>query len=388
MKCIVIASAVALLVLANEAQAIQCNELTGSQFGTLVYARVPDTQVNVVKAMARALRDNSPQRVTLVWQDSSSCSNREALATGATSDGVFNYVPSASEDSAWTPASAPLSCDVATGLVPSVYAYALDDACEGSALPTDIATERGAVVPYVFAVPNGSDETAITAEEAYFVFGFGADGQVTPWNDEAEVFVRTSTKDIMAVLGEVIRVPKTRWHGQAYDGSSAVVAALQGTGNPPQAIGILDAAVLAGTRATIKPLAFRAFQQRKAYYPSATRDGLDLRNVRDGHYVPWSVVTWAYRNGAVAQLVVEAFAAKTGAYNFDPLQRAFTPGTVPWCAMEVTRNDDGGLLSRTDVSPSCTCAFDALIGTTSCATCSPTSVCATGVCRRGYCEAR
>ena len=42
-------------------------------------------------------------------------------------------------------------------------------------------------------MPQQSTQQSISAEAAYFVFGFGAAGQVSPWTDEASLVVRNST---------------------------------------------------------------------------------------------------------------------------------------------------------------------------------------------------
>ena len=60
--------------------------------------------------------------------------------------------------------------------------------------------------------------------------------------------------------------------------------------------------------------------------------------------------------------------------------------TTPVCAMGVQRSFEGGPLSLYTPPASCTCKYDSLVDTTSCATCSPTVACASGVCRSGYCE--
>ena len=50
------------------------------------------------------------------------------------------------------------------------------EACNDQPAPAGIGAFEGPVQPYVFVVPAASSQTALTAEEAYFVFGFGAAG--------------------------------------------------------------------------------------------------------------------------------------------------------------------------------------------------------------------
>ena len=44
---------------------------------------------------------------------------------------------------------------------------------------------------------KASSQTAITFEEAYFVFGFGMAGMIEPWSDETAMFIRTVTKSTL-----------------------------------------------------------------------------------------------------------------------------------------------------------------------------------------------
>jgi len=57
---------------------------------------------------------------------------------------------------------------------------------------------------------------------------------------------------------------------------------------------------------------------------------------------------------------------------------------VPDCAMGVNRSFEGGPLTLYRPTESCTCKYESLVDTSSCATC--TTSCTTGVCRNGFCE--
>ena len=54
--------------------------------------------------------------------------------------------------------------------------------------------------------------------------------------------------------------------------------------------------------------------------------------------------------------------------------------------MKVSREFEGGPLSLYSPTQDCTCKYESLVATSSCATC--TDTCATGVCRNGFCEVR
>jgi hypothetical protein len=61
-------------------------------------------------------------------------------------------------------------------------------------------------------------------------------------------------------------------------------------------------------------------------------------------------------------------------------------GLVPDCAMHVKRAFEGGPLSLYQPAEDCTCKYESLVDTTSCATCSESEPCTSGVCHNGYCE--
>jgi hypothetical protein len=245
------------------------------------------------------------------------------------------------------------------------------------------------------AVPKASSQIAITFEEAYFVFGFGTAGMITPWTDPTQFFIRTITKSTLLTWAANIAVPGDKWLGTRFDGSPMVVSALQGTQTPETAIGILGAEVYDANRSTLTELAFRAKDQYAAYWADSTPTSRDKQNVRDGHNTVWSPTVWMYNNdgsgnavNASAKYVVDMIAghAVTPTPNFDPNTIVANVGLVPDCAMRVSRQFDGGPLSLYQPSTSCTCKYLSVVDTTTCATCDDTTPCPIGVCRSGYCE--
>ena len=66
---------------------------------------------------------------------------------------------------------------------------------------------NGGTQAYVLAVPEASTQTAITFEEAYFVFGFGTAGMVTPWVDEAQMYIRALTTSTLLAWAANITAP-------------------------------------------------------------------------------------------------------------------------------------------------------------------------------------
>ena len=373
-----------------------------------VYIQAGDTQTNLLKNLGRALRDNTPNPITLVFLTSGSCSNIDIMYNHtAPIVKAMTYIPSIAEDPSWTPASTPLTCTPPAGLFPDVGNSAVfNSACTAQAAPATVHVTNGPVQAYVLAVPEVSSQTAITYEEAYFVFGFGMSGMIAPWTNVANMFIRTATKSTLITWADSIGVPVNKWQGGCGSGGGAgsgcdksdqVVSLLQNSADPESAIGILGDEVYDADRAFLNVLAFRSKGQYAAYYPDSTATARDKQNIRDGHYTVWSPTIWMDNvdgggapTNANARYVVDMIAGHpvTPAPNFLPDVVVANVGLVPDCAMRVSRSFDGGPLSLYTPQASCTCNYEKTVNQfTSCATCDDTHACASGVCRNHLCEA-
>jgi hypothetical protein len=397
--------ALALLgALAHPAGAVtppDCSTLTNP-----IYLEVGDTQLNLMKSLGRALRDNSPKPITLVFVTNGSCTNIGDFyrQTGLTVN--FQYIPSTAENPNWTISSATLACtphDTTNGQPLDIANSALFIAsCANEpTMPNFAQFTTGPIQGYVMAVPKASEAIAITFEEAYFLFGIGPTilhnlaADIMPWTDETQVEVRNNTKSTQLTWAANIDVPAGNWHGVANTGSPAVVTALSTTSSGA-AIGILGAEVYDGARASLTELAFRAEGQYAAYYADSTSTSRDKKNVRDGHYTVWSPTVWMNKIDPTTmqpvnpdtQYIINLIAGKdvTPTPNFDPNVIIARVGLVPDCAMRVQRSFDGGPLSLYKPAESCTCKFESIVDASSCATCDTSNPCASGVCRAGYCE--
>src|SRR5262249_30232511 len=155
-----------------------------------VYLQVGDTQEPLMKALGQKLRASQVNPITIVYLTSGSCTNIDALYTGTKLTVNPKYVPSATEDPTWDPSKPAPQCTIDPAGVPLDVANSnvFVSACTQAAAPAGIGSFQGPVQPYVFVVPKASTEQSITAEQAYFVFGFGAAGMALPWNDEAFLF--------------------------------------------------------------------------------------------------------------------------------------------------------------------------------------------------------
>jgi hypothetical protein len=256
------------------------------------------------------------------------------------------------------------------------------------------------VQAYGFVVPEKSTQKAITAEEAYFVFGFGSEGKITPWDDEAAMFIRPVTKSTLLTMAATIQVPGDKWHGQRLDKSSEVMSALVAAPNPEKAIGILGVELFDKNRDKVNMLAYRAYDQHYAYYPDSTSTALDKRNVRDGHYVPWSPTVWLTHVDAkgkavnpTAGFIIDLILGNETEQKeaFEPLDIVIGVGLVPECAMSVTRSHEAGELSFYEPPEPCGCYYEAKAtgkAPAACTACSVDTPCTSGTCRHGFCEAR
>ena len=388
------------LAVPRSASAADCDTLN---LGTIVYAQVGDTQSQLMKRLGRALRGNLAKPITLVWRTSPSCVNIDQifLQTPIPAATVMQYVADATTDPAWSPMTQNLTCTVPTGgVIPDVANSALfNSSCpNGVTTPAHVRAVNGGTQAYVLAVPEASTQTAITFEEAYFVFGFGTAGMVTPWVDEAQMYIRALTTSTLLAWAANITVPGPKWKGAQQtgtNGSQLVVSMLAGSTAPQSAIGILGAEVYDNERSRLNVLAYRAKGQYAAYYPDSTATSRDKKNVRDGHYTVWSPTVWMDRISgttplnANARYIVDLLTSADGitpAPNFDMLATIAAVGLVPVCAMGVQRSFEGGPLSLFTPPQSCTCKFESHVDATTCASCGPAQPCTTGVCRAGYCE--
>ena len=366
----------------------------GAKLPNPVFLSVGDTQVNLMKELGAKLRQH--EGITLVFRATGSCTNLDALYGDLRMTGSLSYIPDG-YDPMTTPT--PPTCLAAAPGVPVDIANAIVflSGCPASK-PVDVLDTLGPVQSFVFAVPRASSQRAITAEEAYFVFGFGSTGQVVPWLDPRQLYIRPTTKGTILSIAASIAVPAGRWQGTPFNLSQDLASQLAAAPDPERALGILGSEVYDSLRSTLKALAFRAYGQRRAYFPDSTESAFDKANVRDGHYHLWSYTHWLQRldpggqpKKPLAARVIDLLVGKTVSPPpaFEPLASTSRVGLVPRCAMRVERSQEGGDFSLYAPDQPCGCFFEAsTTGTSRCATCSPTRPCAAGVCRHGFCEER
>ncbi|MFO0644562.1 MAG: hypothetical protein U0183_35410 [Polyangiaceae bacterium] len=396
----------ALTAAAREGLAAPCSTL-GAQ--PVVYVENGDTQEPLLKRLGYALaRTGAPLRI--VYKNLPTCTlaadmyGGKSLVNDATGARPIRYVPMPAEDPTWDPKMPSPTCEAddpgghPIGL--GIGATYLSSCPTLPAKPADLAVTNGPIQAYGLIVPLASPEVAITAEEGYFAYGFPAgEGMASPWLDQALRFSRGPTASTALTLAAAmgLRASALRGTVPANNTSSEVLALLAASPNPSATIGLMGTEVYDTVRERVKLLAFRALGQRYAYFPDTSATSFDKRNVRDGHYLPWSPTPYIARvDGAgipVDANVRRVFELVLGMRvepGLDGLDAVTASGLVPECAMRVTRAGDGADLALFSAKEPCGCAFEAKVpgGSTTCAACSDTTPCAAGVCRHGYCEAR
>jgi hypothetical protein len=368
---------------------------------------VGSTQQAFMQTLGRQLRDSTAVTggVTLVWLTGTSCPIVSSFRNGTPATTTMQWVPSQSENSSWTTTSATNTCTPHNGsqALDIANSVVFINSCTATPPPSNVVEVSGSIQGYLFAVPKASSQTAISYEQAYFVFGFGVAGMVTPWVDPTQMFILAVTAGTDLTIAANISVPDDVWYGKREGSLPAVVSALGSAANPEAAIGTIGTVNYDASRSTLTELAFRAHDQYAAYFTDSTSTSFDKQNIRDGHYTMWSPTFWMYYVNNVGQAVnanakwvvdiITNQANINPTPDFDPIQASSTVGLVPDCAMRVRRSFDGGPLSLYKPAGSCTCDFLTYEppNAVTCATCSASSPCATGVCREvvngnGYCE--
>lgn len=394
---LVAAMFVAVLGYPRAAGAIDCTDLPNPLF-----VQSGDTQEALVKRLGRALRDNTNHPISLVYRLTGTCSLASGFYTATKVVTSMSYLPSVAEDNDWAPTEPALTCDVDPdeGVdVDVAIGATFIESCDLGAPPAGVALIPGPVQAYLFAVPKLSSQTALTAGEGYMVFGHGENGDIVPWDDETQLFIRTTTKSTLLTSMAALDVPVNKAKGIRFDFSSEVVNALTGSVAPEKAIGILGCEVYDRHRDTLNALAFKAFGQKYAYYPDKTSSSFDKQNVRDGHYTPWSPTVYLTRVDESDDIVDPDAAylidmvlgrAVSPAPSFSALDSVVEVGLVPSCAMKVQRALEGAPLAPFDPPEPCHCYFEDQQGVLpdACISCDDDDECGEGKCRHGFCEAR
>lgn len=379
--------ALALSLVAGRALADDCATLPNPIYGLGGSATKP-LLGKVAAGLAAA-----PAPATIVYQAPGACLGINGLIANTSITGTASY---------WDTTGKELTCTL------PVAGQAIDFAnmgnaatsCPGvSALPADIGDFLGPVNTYNIIVPTASSQTAISAEAAYFAFGFGQLGQAQPWVDDTQIFRRDPNSAAQLFIAFATGVPAEKFKGVDTKTNSGTITAVSQSIKPEAAIGLVSGELADANRATIRTLAFQAKGQRCGFTPDSTATSFDKKNVRNGQYHIWAPIHFFARIDAQKKIVNPEVAKLFGYFtgeveppaNVDILSIEIKSGNVPRCAMNVTRDGDLGDLRKYLPEKPCGCFFESVAtGSSSCTACANDAACPTRapVCRRNFCEAR
>ena len=390
-----------------------CSDLAAR--GTVVYITGSSAAKPFLQQIAQQV---AAQGIYIVYASTGSCVGVDAILNGT----PITTGPTAAAASAtyWDSSSSPgLACDLPAPGVPADIGASdvFAQSCTGYELSDldalQIRDAHGPIQTMTFVVPANSAYFEISAQAAYFVFGFGQSGGVRDasgtslvWNNEDLLFQRSASSGTQAMLAAAIGVPATVWKGKPHKTSDDVAADIQAAGQQQdtanQALGILAADYIdsKNLRAQVRVLGFQDSAQHCAMFPDSTSNAHDKRNVRDGHYPVWGPLHLllkvdqsgnpinAVSRQAVTDIVGYLSGTKALPNGVQLLDVYAQSGLVPECAMHVARAKDGGNILPFAPSGPCSCLFDVkATGATSCTPCVVQGDCSGGqTCSQGYCE--
>ncbi len=329
--------------------------------------------------------------LTVVYQSPGACVGVSGLFGGTKITGTASY---------WDASGAEQSCTLPETGEEIEFANSGNSAtsCPGvSSIPQGFGDFLGPVNSFTLIVPKASSQTSISAEAAYFVFGFGQLGQVSPWIDESQIFRRDANSAAQLFVALNAGLAAERFKGIDTKTNAGTVTAVSQSPKPEAAIGLVSGELADANRSNVRVLAFQAKGQRCGYWPDSTDTSYDKKHLRDGHYTMWAPLHFFSKIGADGKPTrsdlarfIGLFTGEVDGTSLSLLESEIKAGTVPRCAMRVWRETDTGAVRKNQVDKTCHCYFDSVAtGATSCAACTGNEQCSGGaVCNYGFCEAR
>jgi len=329
--------------------------------------------------------------MTLVYQSAGSCVGVDAIVNNTRLGGTATYWAGPGDERTCNLDAAGSAVDLG---ISDVFAATCPQFSLVSDLPADVTDDPGPVQTMGFVVPASSAETAISADAAYFVYGFGNGSGVEPWTDESDILQRTSVSGTQSLIASVIGVPPAKFHGVMNGSSTDLLAQLVSLGRTDEtaakAIGILVAGDADNNRSQVRLLPFQEPGASCGYYPDSSPTSLDKQNVRDGHYPIWGPLHFLTRNpSALTQRLISYLTGTLTIHGLDLIQVYVQSRVLPRCAMRVTRSTDGGHLTPYQPANPCGCYFEQqATGATRCKACSTSAECPDSApqCSLGFCE--
>lgn len=414
-------TAAGVLAAARGAQADVCSSLGTHR----VYITGSTAAASFVATLGQFLATQANPIYVIYNQQQGSCDgvhqmlDEPVLGTPPTpmGTGLANYyVPADFLDGGAAP-TCTLENDVADIGLSDVFQDSCADFSTVHAIPMGIKDFQGPIQPMEFVVPAASSATSISADAAYFVFGFGGAGQVAPWTDDTFIYHRTALSGVQSMLAKAIGVPSDKWRPvgtnpgvagatNSFATSGGVRDALKALNadatNAPKGIGTLsagtaDANPKTGPTTGLSRLAFQYTGQTCGYWADSTATSFDKVNVRDGHYAIWGPIHHLVKVNDMGQPTNSDVATivnfVTEATDSDPFMNAVIDAhDVPQCAMKVQRSSEIGPYTPYHPAKPCGCYMEKRLGAgAECVSCNSDTDCGDAgdkVCSHSYCEAK
>ena len=336
------------------------------------------------------------QNVTIIYKPTASCDGPNAITNDTVLTGNADYYVVNAADATKVDIK---NCSLDN--VPTKALIGISDvsynACVG-ALPANLGDYQAMVQAMLLVVPElNKTTTTMSAEQAQVIWGCGMKG--ANFTDETAIQQRNAQSGTQIMVSKYIGLSAEAMKGHANAKTGDLVASLLAVPDPQKAIGFVAADAYETRRGMLNALAFRGFDQMKAYYPDSDANAVDKINVRDGHYViqgPLHLITKVDGNKAVAdanakkmidwlQGTADIEVGKPATY----IDIVAGIGNVPQCAMKVRRESDGGFLQAYKPAAPCGCYFVKAVTKAEpagCTACTSDTTCGDKKCRFGYCE--
>ena len=390
----------AAILVCHSAAAAPCADVTT---GKAVYGAGGSAITPTLKKVAAALQTlEEEERLTVFYHEPGACSGYGIWRTpDPTLEVAFKY---------WDEAGAEATCEATQDKISFAHMGNTPLLCPGDVpLPEGSARFVSPVQTTNLITHASSQETKISAEALYHIFGFGpgvSGRSVAPWTDPNAVFVRKANSFVHQLIAASVSVPAANFKlptAQFLNTNQEIVNSVDTFGDTGTAAATLG--YVSGSNATagedagqIKTLAYQHSDQTCAYLPDSSAELRDKVNVRNGQYWLWTP-GWFYAyvddagepvNEDVANLISWFDATQDGPGGIDIQEIIVKAGDVPLCAMQVIR-PDGDLSGVQSYAPDAPCngwyEFVAT-GSTDYEVCDTTSECSgeDEVCRYGFCE--
>ena len=339
----------------------------------------------------------SEQNLTVVYASPGACFAMDAFDPGEDYKltGTANYtLEDGTEKTCQLPAAGVQaafgSMQVGATLCPNV-----------SALYEGVGDFEGPVSTTNFIVPVQSSQNAISAEAAYFVFGFGDQGQAEPWIDNNLIVRRNDTSAVQLYVALASGVPAAKFKGIDAMTNANSIKFVAEAPNKEAAIGFVSGENADDNRDTVRTLAYQHKDQTCGYWPDSTPSKFDKRNVRNGQYFLWGPTHLFAKVDGSGQIIDEnarrligyLSGTVTPPADVNILDVTIDNGNIPQCAMQVKRDGDLGAISSFQPDEPCGCYFEAKATGSAgdCTECESDDDCKSGpakFCRHGFCEVK